>query len=75
MANFIAIVAGSFLLVVGFLGFRAFPLSFLAFLALLSFPTSLIDLIPLVSCEVSFLPGHMTDSILRENVQMHRCRT
>ena len=38
MANLVAIVAGSFLLVVGFLGFRAFPLSFLAFLALLSFP-------------------------------------
>ena len=64
------VTASTFLLGVPILGFCALLLAFLAFL---SFSTPSAALMPTIPREVTLLPAHVTDSILREYAQIH-CR-
>ena len=79
VTDFATVMASTFLLGVTILGFCVFSLSFLAFhafLAFLSFSTPFVAaLMPTILREMTLLPAHVTDSILREYAQIHWHRT
>ena len=65
-------MASTFLVGVTILGFCAFSCAFLACLAFLAFSAPFVAaLMPTILREVTLLPAHVTDSILREYAQIH----
>ena len=64
------VLASTFCLASPSLGFVPFPWPFLPFLPFLSTPF-LAALMPTILREVTLLPAHVTDSILREYAQIH----